>query len=98
MALLLGLLDAEPAGLADFYSRYHTLQVFKGLAAAAPLVLQQAILGAPLGVTRLMDLLNEQEVGAGRVGAAALTRRRWRLRCLLGAPPASPSSPPHAPL
>ena len=36
----------------------------------------QAILGAPLGVTRLMDLLGEQEVsggwGTGRAGASKL--------------------------
>lgn len=102
LALLLGLLDAEPAGLADFYARYHTLQVFKGLAAAAPLVLQQAILGAPLGVTRLMDMLNEQEVGAAAqpraslhdaasdVFASILAARspRWRGRSVL--PPRGP--------
>ena len=41
LPLLLSLLEPEPAGLADFYARYHTLQVLKGLVAAAPLALQQ---------------------------------------------------------
>ncbi|PSC74328.1 Arginine deiminase [Micractinium conductrix] len=62
LPLLLSLLEAAPAGLGDFYARYHTLQVIKGLAAAAPSQLQEAILGAPLGMTRIMDLLGEQEV------------------------------------
>lgn len=41
LPLLLSLLEPEPAGLSDFYARYHTLQVLKGLVAAAPLALQQ---------------------------------------------------------
>ena len=41
LPLLLSLLEAEPAGMADFYARYHALQVLKGLSAAAPLQLQE---------------------------------------------------------
>lgn len=41
LPLLLSLLEPEPSGLADFYARYHALQVLKGLVAAAPLALQQ---------------------------------------------------------
>lgn len=108
---LRSVLEPEPAGLSDFYAHYHTLQVLKGLVAAAPLALQQVcaemaagrrglgiaapcghccavqllfprpaagcyslskrtlsqlclqvILATPLGLTRLMDVLNEQEV------------------------------------
>ncbi|KAL4452662.1 hypothetical protein ABPG75_008324 [Micractinium tetrahymenae] len=62
LPLLLALLEQGAGGVADFYARYHTLQVIKGLAASAPRQLQEAILGAPLGMTRLMDLLGEQEV------------------------------------
>ncbi|EFN51480.1 hypothetical protein CHLNCDRAFT_140241 [Chlorella variabilis] len=62
MPLLLNLLEQGPAGVPDFYARYYTLQVLKGLASAAPHHLQEAILGTPLGVTRLMELLGEQEV------------------------------------
>lgn len=42
VAALLALLEAPPAGTADFYARYHALQALKGLAAAAPGQLQEA--------------------------------------------------------
>lgn len=42
LPILLSLLEPEPSGMADFYARYHTLQVLKGLVATAPLALQQA--------------------------------------------------------
>ena len=45
LPLLLSLLEAEPGGSSDFYARYHTLQVLKGLSAAAPLQLQQVRCG-----------------------------------------------------
>ena len=41
LPLLLSLLGQEPAGLGDFYARYHTLQVLKGLVATAPHQLQE---------------------------------------------------------
>lgn len=49
LPLLLSLLEPEPAGLSDFYARYHTLQVLKGLVAAAPLALQQVGAGSAGG-------------------------------------------------
>ena len=52
LPLLLSLLEPGPAGVADFYARYHTMQVFKGMVAAAPHLLQevseqQACSGSP---------------------------------------------------
>lgn len=41
MPLLLNLLEQGPAGVPDFYARYYTLQVLKGLASAAPHHLQE---------------------------------------------------------
>ena len=41
LPLLLSLLEQEPAGVGDFYARYHTLQVLKGLVATAPRQLQE---------------------------------------------------------
>ena len=41
LPLLLSLLEQEPAGLGNFYARYHTLQVLKGLVATAPRQLQE---------------------------------------------------------
>ena len=41
LPLLLSLLEPGPAGVADFYARYHTMQVFKGMVAAAPHLLQE---------------------------------------------------------
>ncbi|BDA49633.1 General vesicular transport factor p115 [Coccomyxa sp. Obi] len=57
--MLLGFLDEEPAGIKDFYVRYHTVQLLTALAAGGPYRLQGAILAAPMGVVRLMDLLGD---------------------------------------
>jgi hypothetical protein len=48
LPLLLGLLEGGPADMPDFYVRYHTLQVLKGLAAAAPRQLQDVSWGLQL--------------------------------------------------
>lgn len=38
--MLLGFLDEEPAGIKDFYVRYHTVQLLTALAAGGPYRLQ----------------------------------------------------------
>lgn len=41
LPLLLALLEQGPGGVSDFYARYHTLQIIRGLAAMAPRQLQE---------------------------------------------------------
>lgn len=73
VALLLGLLEDEPVGVADFYCRYHTVQLLTGLLGHCAGRLQEAILATPMSVVRLTELLGEREVGGvGRVGALRL--------------------------
>eukprot|EP00854_Cymbomonas_tetramitiformis_P003873 gene3873-4834_t len=56
--LLLSLLEEE-----DFYVRYHTVQLMTEIISKAPQgCLQEAILASPMGVSRLMDMMNEREV------------------------------------
>ncbi len=65
VALLLGLLEDEPVGVADFYCRYHTVQLLTGLLGHCAGRLQEAILATPMSVVRLTELLGEREVGGG---------------------------------
>ena len=39
--LLLGLLEDEPAGVSDFYARYHTVQLLTALAAVSSYRIQE---------------------------------------------------------
>eukprot|EP00884_Botryococcus_braunii_P007321 jgi/Botrbrau1/16590/Bobra.0068s0020.1 len=60
VALLLGLLeeDASPAA-SDFYVRYHALQLLTCCAMAGSYRLQEAVLAAPLGVNKLLDMMED---------------------------------------
>ena len=60
--LLLSLLEDEPVGSGDFYVRFHVLQLLTALLQACPHRLGPSILGSPMGVVRLMDMLGEREV------------------------------------
>jgi hypothetical protein len=62
IALLLSVLEPPPVGVADFYARYHALQVLRAVLGANARLVQEAVLAAPQGVVRLMDLLGEAEV------------------------------------
>ncbi|DBB15044.1 TPA: hypothetical protein ACH3X3_004627 [Trebouxia sp. C0006] len=59
--MLLGLLEDEPAGISDFYVRYHTIQLLTSLAAVSSFRIQEAILAAPMGVVHLMDMMMDME-------------------------------------
>ncbi|KAL3135480.1 hypothetical protein ABBQ38_005960 [Trebouxia sp. C0009 RCD-2024] len=61
IGVLLSLLDDEPAGVSDFYVRYHTIQLLTALAAVSSYRIQEAILAAPMGVIRLMDMMTDME-------------------------------------
>lgn len=56
-AVLLVLLDEQ-----DTYVRYHTMQLLAVLLSTNAGAVQAAVLADPLGVSRLMDMLEEQEV------------------------------------
>eukprot|EP00891_Asterochloris_glomerata_P008864 jgi/Astpho2/8864/fgenesh1_pg.00129_%23_44_t len=62
IATLLVLLEDAPRGIPDFYVRYHTMQLLTLLAVADPGRMQEAVLAAPMGIIRLMDMLGEREV------------------------------------
>ncbi|DBA66722.1 hypothetical protein WJX79_001922 [Trebouxia sp. C0005] len=61
IGMLLGFLEDEPAGISDFYVRYHTIQLLTSLAAVSSLRIQEAILAAPMGVVHLMDMMMDME-------------------------------------
>ncbi|KAG2502027.1 hypothetical protein HYH03_000521 [Edaphochlamys debaryana] len=60
VGLLLGLLEDEPVGVADFYVRYHTVQLLTALLSHCAPKLQEAILATPMSVVRLTELLGER--------------------------------------
>ncbi|KAK9825363.1 hypothetical protein WJX81_004059 [Elliptochloris bilobata] len=55
LALVVGLLQGATGS--DFYVAYHTVQLLTALGAGNMPRLQEAVLAAPMGVARLMDLL-----------------------------------------
>jgi len=55
VSLLLGLLEVY-----DFYVRYHTVTLLTLLLENRPKQLQACILESPLGVSRLIDLLDDK--------------------------------------
>ena len=46
--VLLGLLNDEPAGVSDFYVRYHTVQLLTALAAVSSYRIQEVPLQCPI--------------------------------------------------
>ncbi|KAK5108146.1 hypothetical protein LTR62_008742 [Meristemomyces frigidus] len=58
ITLLLTLLDPT-LPIADYYSRLYSVQLLQAICAARPERLQECILGAPLGVSRLVGVLDD---------------------------------------
>ena len=54
ISFLLGLLEPK-----DFYTRHHTMDLLKTLLENAPGKLQEGVLVAPNGVSRIVDLLDD---------------------------------------
>ncbi len=44
----------------DFYVRFHDIQLLRALLTVRPDHVQDCILTAPMGISRLMDLLDDQ--------------------------------------
>ncbi|KAK0789916.1 Vesicle-mediated ER to Golgi transport protein [Friedmanniomyces endolithicus] len=71
VTLLLSLLDpASP--FADYYSRLYSLQLLSAICAARPERLQECILGAPLGVSRLVAVLDDTRDAVRNAGLLLL--------------------------
>lgn len=58
MSLLLSLLDST-SPVADYYSRLYSVQLLSAICAARPERLQECILSVPLGVSRLVSVLDD---------------------------------------
>ncbi|KAK4552021.1 Vesicle-mediated ER to Golgi transport protein [Recurvomyces mirabilis] len=58
VTLLLSLLDPT-SSYADYYSRLYSVQLLQATCAARPERLQECVLGAPLGVSRLVGVLDD---------------------------------------
>ncbi|GMH42390.1 hypothetical protein BSKO_10309 [Bryopsis sp. KO-2023] len=82
LSVVLSLLEDEPIGVNDFYVRYHSVQLLTCLLNTSIFKLQEAILGSPLGVVHLMDLLKEREAIRNEVLLllAALTRQNGEIQ------------------
>jgi hypothetical protein len=70
---LLSLLEPPPVGSSDFYIHYHTVSALQSLLAAghAP-ALREAILTAPLGIVRLLDLMTAEQEALRNEGLVLL--------------------------
>lgn len=79
---MLSLLEDEPIGVDDFYVRYHSVQLLSCLINTGIFKLQEAVLGNPLGVARLIDLLKEREAIRNEVLLllAALTKEKSEIQ------------------
>lgn len=70
---LLSLLEPPPVGSSDFYIRYHAVSALQSLLSAghAP-ALREAILTAPLGIVRLLDLMTAEQEALRNEGLVLL--------------------------
>ena len=71
ITLLLSLLDPT-SPFADYYSRLYSLQLLSAICAARPERLQECILSAPLGVSRLVSVLDDQRDAVRNAGLLLL--------------------------
>lgn len=83
LAYLLSILEPPPVGSSDFYIRYHSLHVLQTLSASNTNTihaLKDAVLSAPLGIVRLLDLMTTDQ-------EALRNEALLLLRCLAASAP-----------
>ncbi|KAF7188557.1 Intracellular protein transport protein USO1 [Pseudocercospora fuligena] len=71
ITLLLNLLDPTSA-YADYYSRLYSVQILSSICAARPDRLQECILSAPLGLSRLVGVLDDSRDAVRNAGLLLL--------------------------
>ncbi|KAK5128117.1 hypothetical protein LTR08_004188 [Meristemomyces frigidus] len=71
ITLLLSLLDPT-SPFADYYSRLYSLQLLTAICAARPDRLQECVLSAPLGVSRLVGVLDDSRDAVRNAGLVLL--------------------------
>ncbi|KAK5125954.1 hypothetical protein LTR85_011309 [Meristemomyces frigidus] len=71
ISLLLSLLDPTSA-YADYYSRLYSIQLLTAVCAARPERLQECILSAPLGVSRIVGVLDDSRDAVRNAGLVLL--------------------------
>ncbi|GAB7366147.1 hypothetical protein MBLNU230_g7709t1 [Neophaeotheca triangularis] len=71
VSLLLSILDPT-SPVADYYSRLYSLQLLSAICAARPERLQECILSAPLGVSRLVGVLDDARDAVRNAGLLLL--------------------------